>query len=84
MTLSEFREPVVSALMDAFVDESETVRRNAYYALNAIGAPAVDPLIELLGSIYNSQIRETAAEALGDIGQSRTNRSAGIGKSVGR
>ena len=43
--LSEFGESVVPVLMEAFEDESETVRRNAYYALSAIGVPAVDPLM---------------------------------------
>jgi hypothetical protein len=66
--LSEFGESVVPVLMEAFEDEFEPVSRNAYYALNAIGAPAVDPLIGSLGHL-NSQVREIAAEALGDIGR---------------
>ena len=38
--------------------------------MNAIGAPAVDPLIGNLSHL-DPQVRETAAEVLGDIGSSR-------------
>lgn len=65
----EFGESTVPVLMRAFESESETARRNAYYALSALGAPAVDPLIDRLKHL-NPQVRETAAEALGDIGLS--------------
>ena len=38
----------VPALIDALEDSYEPVRRNAIYALGAIGKPAVEPLIEAL------------------------------------
>ena len=40
----------VPALVDALEDSYEPVRRNAIYALGAIGKPAVEPLIEALNS----------------------------------
>ena len=40
----------VSALVDALADNYEPVRRNAIYALGAIGEPAVKPLIDALDS----------------------------------
>ena len=40
----------VSALTDALEDSYEPVRRNAVYALGAIGEPAVEPLIAALDS----------------------------------
>ena len=40
----------VPALVDALKDSYEPVRRNAIYALGAIGKPAVEPLIEALDS----------------------------------
>ena len=39
-----------SALVDALEDSYEPVRRNAIYALGAIGTPAVEPLIAALDS----------------------------------
>lgn len=39
-----------SALVDALEDRYEPVRRNAIYALGAIGTPAVEPLIDALDS----------------------------------
>ncbi|MDE0688571.1 MAG: HEAT repeat domain-containing protein [Candidatus Poribacteria bacterium] len=41
---------VVSALVDALEDSYEPVRRNAIYALGAIGEPAVKPLANALDS----------------------------------
>ena len=40
----------VPALVDALSDSYEPVRRNAIYALGAIGKPAVEPLIDALDS----------------------------------
>ena len=40
----------VPALIDALDDSYEPVRRNAIYALGAIGKPAVEPLIEALAA----------------------------------
>ena len=40
----------VPALVDALEDTYEPVRRNAIYALSAIGKPAVEPLIDALDS----------------------------------
>ena len=40
----------VPALVDALGDSYEPVRRNAIYAIGAIGKPAVDPLINALDS----------------------------------
>ena len=40
----------VPALVDALADSYEPVRRNAIYALGAIGKPAVEPLIDALDS----------------------------------
>ena len=40
----------VPALVDALEDSYEPVRRNAIYALGAIGKPAVEPLIDALDS----------------------------------
>ena len=40
----------ISALVDALSDSYEPVRRNAIYALGAIGKPAVEPLIDALDS----------------------------------
>ncbi len=40
----------IPALVDALSDSYEPVRRNAIYALGAIGKPAVEPLIDALDS----------------------------------
>lgn len=40
----------VSALVEALEDRYEPVRRNAIYALSAIGEPAVEPLVDALNS----------------------------------
>ncbi len=40
----------VSTLVDALEDNYEPVRRNAIYALGAIGKPAVEPLIDALAA----------------------------------
>ena len=50
-TLGFMREnaaETVPALIDALEDSYEPVRRNAIYALSAIGKPAVEPLIDAL------------------------------------
>ena len=52
-TLGFMRESAadaVPALVDALEDSYEPVRRNAIYALGAIGKPAVEPLIDALAS----------------------------------
>ena len=82
-TLSAFGESAVPVLMEAFEDESEAIRRNAYYALSAIGAPAVDPLIGSLGHL-KSQVRESRCGGVGGYWFSRTSRRSGIGGGVRR
>ena len=52
-TLGFMRESAadtVPALVDALEDDYEPMRRNAIYALGAIGAPAVEPLIDVLAA----------------------------------
>ena len=52
-TLGFMRESAadaVPALVDALADSYEPMRRNAIYALGAIGKPAVDPLIDALAA----------------------------------
>ena len=55
------------ALVQCLQDESEMTRRNACYALNAVGTPAVEPLREALKDACE-HVRSNAAEALGDLG----------------
>ena len=52
-TLGFMRESAAAAvptLINALADDYEPVRRNAIYALSAIGEPAVEPLIDALNS----------------------------------
>lgn len=58
---------LVSALIDVLKDTDPEVRINAGNALAAIGAPAVDPLINTL-SHRNREARSAAAFALGQMG----------------
>ena len=48
--MRESAADAVPALVDALEDSYEPVRRNAIYALGAIGKPAVDPLIDALAA----------------------------------
>ena len=48
--MQEGAAEAVPALMDALEDDYEPVRRNAIYALGAIGGPAIEPLINALDS----------------------------------
>ncbi len=55
-------------LVELLEEESQDIRRNVCYALSAIGAPAVSPLIHALEAKH-SWTRDSAAEALGDMGR---------------
>ena len=57
----------VPELVSRLGDESENVRRHACHALSAIGAPAVDALIDISKN-ESADVREKAVETLGDIG----------------
>ncbi|MEE3259569.1 MAG: HEAT repeat domain-containing protein [Candidatus Latescibacterota bacterium] len=60
-------EQAIPALVDLLADEDETVRRNAGYALTAIGKAAVPALVKACGDARHT-LRAQAADALGDIG----------------
>lgn len=63
---AEVVEPLVTALRDPNAD----VSRQAAFALNKIGAPAVDALIAALGD-RDPNLRWHAARLLGEIGDAR-------------
>lgn len=66
--LSKFGESAVLPLVSALRSyPSSVVKGNAARALMKIGGPAVNPLIEALRD-DNPQVREIAANALGEIG----------------
>jgi HEAT repeat protein len=67
-----------ATLITALGDESPRMRWDAVYALSKIRAPAVEPLVAALGDEKNhiaalkdkdEDVREAAAEALGEIAQ---------------
>jgi hypothetical protein len=60
-------EQAIPALIDLLADDDETIRRNAGYALTAIGKASVPALIEACGDARDT-LRAQAADALGDIG----------------
>ena len=57
----------IPALIDLLADGDDTARRNAGYALNAIGSAAVPALIEACGDARET-LRAQAADTLGAIG----------------
>lgn len=64
---SHFSEEALPALIGCLHHGSEQMRRNACYALNAVGTPAVDALRDALTD-SREHVRDNAAEALGDLG----------------
>ena len=58
---------LVAALIESFKDLDSEVRLNSANALAAVGAPAVDPLIAVLGD-PKIEVRSSAAYALGVMG----------------
>lgn len=64
---SHFGEEALPALIGCLHHGSEQMRRNACYALNAVGTPAVDALRDALTD-SREHVRDNAAEALGDLG----------------
>jgi HEAT repeat protein len=68
VSLGNFRdkaEPAVPALIDALRDPSETVRRDAAFALGCVGKAAVPPL---LAALKDKEIRVGAMDAIGRVG----------------
>ena len=64
---NHFGEEALPALIGCLHNGSELMRRNACYALNAVGTPAVDALRDALTD-SREHVRDNAAEALGDLG----------------
>ncbi len=60
----------MEALIQALQDENDGVRMGAGYALTEIGTEAVEPLMAALSNPA-AQLREQAAELLGDIQDAR-------------
>ncbi|MYG00116.1 phytanoyl-CoA dioxygenase [Candidatus Poribacteria bacterium] len=63
----KFGEEAVKPLVRCLYEESDMTRRNACYALNALGAPVIGSLRNALKDAPE-QVRANAAEALGDLG----------------
>lgn len=62
---------VLDVLLDALVDETDVmVREDLTWALVRVGAPAVEPLVALLGH-DTATVRHSAAHALGKIADGR-------------
>ena len=67
MNCLNLADRAVPALVQCLQDESEMTRRNACYALNAVGSAAVEPLRDTLKDA-REYVRDNAVEALGDLG----------------